>query len=93
MKASKPIDHSFGVLSCLHVLDNERVVQVVCRDRDGDWLFLCGDDHGDDGPEAFEIVGVEHLLERQDELRALLDLEIGWMAEARNGRWVRSALK
>jgi hypothetical protein len=82
---------NLGALCCLHVLDKRHRVDVVFHEDDGGWQFLCAADHAAEGPEAFDIVGVEHLVERQPELDALADLPPGWMAERRGDRWRRRA--
>lgn len=83
--------YEIGVLACLHVLRGERPVAFVHHeaDEDGGWQFLCAADHSADGPDAFDIGGIEHLIAAQPELRGLLDLESGWSAELIRGLWIR----
>ena len=62
---------------CSHVFRNERTIRLVSHE-DGDWQFLCGEtDHGDDG----HLVGIEHLIERDQTLLEVLDLPSDWEAE------------
>ena len=75
-------------LVCGHVFRNERRVRLVIHHDDGGWQFVCGErDHPGDCSD-FEPVGLEHLVERQPELVALLQTRRGAVVEqARSGRW------
>lgn len=75
---------------CIEVFNNEKLVLLVSREH-GDWCFLCGDDHPDD-PSFYRVVGMGHLLERDPELNAILDLAINEEAEreAPGRPWVRT---
>ena len=64
---------------CLHVFRGERPVLLVSR-PDGDWCFLCGDAHENDAS-AYRVVGIGHVLDRDQELRQALDLPPDWDAE------------
>jgi hypothetical protein len=76
---------------CGHVFSEERPVGVVLHHSDGAWQLVCGaHDHPEDFSD-FKTVGLEHLIERQVNLRELTDLPKGWMAEGdENLNWIRS---
>lgn len=57
---------------CTHVFDGSRPVLYVTR-PDGDWCFLCGDDHPDEGA-AYRVVGLGHVIKGDSSLREVLDL-------------------
>ena len=63
---------------CSHVFANTRPVLYVSTE-DGDWQFLCGEDH--EGTEIPQVVGLQHLLERDSTLCVLMNLEANWEAE------------
>lgn len=66
---------------CGHIFRNERPVKVVVHHSDGVWQLVCGGhDHPADCSD-FEPVGLEHLLERQENLMQVRGLERGWIAE------------
>lgn len=73
---------------CSHVFENTRPVLLVCR-ADGDWQFLCGGEH--DAAELPQVIGLEHLLERDPTLDELRDLEDEWEAEraSQTSLWYR----
>ena len=62
---------------------------LVSRE-DGDWCFLCGDDHPQD-PTYYRVVGIGHVIELDPTLRAVLDLDPNEEAErATPGQsWIR----
>jgi len=73
---------------CSHVFQHERPVLLVVR-AEGDWQLLCGDGH-DEG-ETPRVVGLNHFLDSDPSLRALLDLPPEWEAKraAQGGAWER----
>jgi hypothetical protein len=74
---------------CSHVFNETRPVLLVSR-VGGDWQCLCGGVH-DDG-EVPNVVGLNHLLERDASLRELEDLPDDWEAERTsvNDAWIRT---
>ena len=76
-----------GVLVCGHVFRRESPVLLVCRTGD-DWQFLCGADH-DDIP---KVVGLNHILERDQSLLEVRNLPPEWEAERSdvNSAWRRA---
>ena len=82
-------DH-IAAFVCSHVFEGSRPVLYVCT-KGGDWQLLCGEGHGED--ELPEVVGLNHLLARDETLREILDLNDDWQAERERvgSPWVRSA--
>jgi len=74
------------------VFRHERPVLLVSR-ADGDWCLLCGDEHEDDAS-AYRVVGIGHILERDQTINALLDLPPEWEAErsAEGDDWHRQPI-
>jgi len=53
--------------------------------------LVCGEhDHPEDCSD-FEVVGLEHLIERQPNLAGLSNLKLGWLAEWTSNGWALSA--
>jgi hypothetical protein len=79
-----------AVYVCSHVFDRTRPVLLVSR-AGGDWQCLCGGEHE---PGAVpNVIGLDHLLERDPTLRELEDLPAEWEAERGNvnGPWIRTS--
>jgi hypothetical protein len=76
---------------CSHIFNDSRPVLLVAREH-GDWMYLCGKPHGDN--EKYEVVGREHLLERDSTLMDTLDLDDQMEAErsAVGTEWQRRKL-
>jgi hypothetical protein len=73
------------------VLDHERPTLLVTRDDV--WCFLCGGEDHEQSTKDFKGVCLEHIIEQDATLLALLgDLEPGWEAERTsvNSTWRRS---
>jgi hypothetical protein len=77
---------------CSHIFENTRPILLVSR-ADGEWQFLCGGTHNDD--EIPRVIGLNHLLERDQTLRQILDLPADWEAERKDvtSSWLRINLK
>lgn len=76
---------------CIEVANHERPVLLVARDDgDGDWCFLCGDEH--EGTDWARVVGIGHLTDHDPSLAEVLDLVAGEEAERSTlgGVWVRA---
>jgi hypothetical protein len=63
---------------CSHVFANSHPVLLVSR-VEGDWQFLCGETH--EGDEVPQVVGLNHLFDRDPTLHELHDLPPDWQAE------------
>jgi hypothetical protein len=76
---------------CQHIFEDTEPILLVVKE-DGDWQFLCGKDHDED--EVPRVVGIGHLLERDESLLELLDLEDSWEAERPDihSAWVRKPI-
>jgi hypothetical protein len=93
MNAPTALDYHQKAYVCTHVFQGHAPVLLVSR-PDGDWCFLCGQLHAEDGA-AYKVIGMGHLLERDESLRAVIDLAPGWEAE-RTGigqAWLRTRLE
>jgi len=76
---------------CAHIFADARPVSLVVHHADGMWQFVCGGyDHPPDCSD-FETVGISHLINRQPNLVAVSDLELGWLAEWRADSWQKMA--
>jgi hypothetical protein len=63
---------------CSHVFNDSRPVLLVSR-AGGDWQLLCGQEH--DSDEVPQVVGLNHLVERDPSLADVRDLPDDWEAE------------
>ncbi|MEZ4300173.1 MAG: hypothetical protein R3B70_34820 [Polyangiaceae bacterium] len=81
-----------AVFVCSHVFEGARPILLVSR-ADGDWQMLCGGAHEETA--VPQVVGLNHLLDRDPDLRALLDLPPEWEAERAGGgtRWERRPIE
>lgn len=75
---------------CEHIFMDERPILYVTR-PEGDWCFLCGDEHPEDAS-SYRVVGMNHILERDQSLTRILDLDPNEEAERASvdGEWTRS---
>lgn len=72
---------------CPHVLANERPVQAIVHHRDGGWQAVCGErDHAVDCGD-FRVVGLNHLIDRQANLRQFEALPLAKIAEQTADGW------
>jgi hypothetical protein len=63
---------------CSHVFSRTTPILLVIH-ADGDWQFLCGGSHDHD--ERPRVVGMNHLVDDDVTLKAVLDLPVDWEAE------------
>jgi hypothetical protein len=87
---SYPTDTHHKAYVCNHVFEHSRPILLVSR-ADGDWCFLCGEEHPQDAS-AYKVVGIGHALESDSSLQELHDLPAEWEAERKGtGQdWVRA---
>ncbi len=73
---------------CIHVALRERPVLLVDK-TDGDWQFLCGEDHHSN---ECHVAGIGHLVDMDPSLAEVLDLPDNFEASrsAVGSPWVRS---
>lgn len=85
---TEPEVHSYV---CSHIFMDIKPVLLVAREQ-GDWMFLCGESHPED--EAYHLVGIRHLIERDPSLRTVLLLPDNTEAERESvgGAWRTSPL-
>lgn len=73
---------------CGHVFRNERPAKLVVHHADGVWQLVCGEHDQPEDCSDFEPVGLEHLLERQEDLSEVRKIDRGWVAEQDGyGHW------
>ena len=89
--ASKGIPPNLKAYVCTEVFNAERPILYVTR-PDGDWCFLCGEEHPQDAS-AYRVVGINHPVSGDPTLEDVLDLGVNEEAErsAVGGQWTRSA--
>ena len=77
---------------CSHVFKGTRPILLVSR-VGGEWQFLCGAGH--DEEETPNVVGLNHLFNRDPSLRELTELPSDWEAErmAVGSPWVRKQVE
>ena len=85
-----PFDKHHKAYVCSHVFNGSKPVMLVSR-PEGDWCFLCGEEHEDDAS-AYAVVGIGHVLDSDPSLLQLHDLPPDWDAERRGVglNWVRT---
>ena len=76
-----------AVITCIHVLNQERPILHVIHDEDGDWQFLCGARH--DVDEA-RVIALDEAYDLDPSLGALARLDYGHSADRsdKNSAWV-----
>jgi hypothetical protein len=67
------------VHTCSRVLDDEQPIGYVIRDDNGDWEFLCAEEHSHDDT-SHRLICAEHLFEREPDLVRLGGLRVGFTA-------------
>ena len=84
------IDRHQKAYVCTQVFEAEKPVLLINR-TDGDWIFLCGDDHSDNAS-PFRIVEIGHVLDADPTLIPVMDMAPDWEAErVRTGEpWIRN---
>ncbi len=76
---------------CTHVFEGTHPVLLIAHEKDGDWIFVCGQPHKDTA-ESYRVVGVGHLTARDPSLNQCADLPAGHEAErsAPGQPWMRT---
>jgi hypothetical protein len=65
---------NLSVLACDKVRARKSPILFVCRDADGDWQFLCGDDHPDEGDDGAALVCLKDVVEWDESVNDLAGL-------------------
>ena len=78
-----------AVITCVHVLDQERPILHAARDEDGDWQFLCGAPH--DVDEA-RVIALDEAYELDPSVGKLAKMGRGHSADRtdKNSNWIIS---
>ncbi len=64
-------DRHTGVFTCRHVWTDGKPILFVSRDEDGDWQFLCDDDHRAAVANESLLVCLEHIVSRDPSVNEL----------------------
>lgn len=73
----------YGVYVCSHVLKENRAINLVIRDPDGEWQFFCGDEKADENSDC-HLVRIGELLKKDSSLKIMAELEPGEGGEREN---------
>lgn len=68
----------FGARTCAHVLEEDRPILLVSREKDGEVLAVCGGE--DDTAETMRGLTLDQLLSLDPSLNALAEMPDGWAA-------------
>jgi hypothetical protein len=79
MENKKTVEFHQKAYVCIHVFENVRPVLLVSR-MDGDWCFLCGQDHPEDAS-YYRVVGIGHVLSHYPDLNEVMNLRPNEEAE------------
>jgi hypothetical protein len=72
---------------CPHLFSSERHARVIVHHRDGTWQAVCGEhDHLSDCAD-FQVIGLNHLFDRQADLKGIATLGRDQIAEWTNNGW------
>lgn len=77
--AERGIDFHLQSFVCIDVVNGQRPVLLVARNHDGDWCFLCGEEH--EGDDYARVAGIGHVIAGDPTLTEVLDLGAGEEAE------------
>ena len=72
---------NLATFTCVHVINKERPILYVSHDLDGDWQFLCGDNHTT--AEA-RIINLEEAFKLDNSISELVNMNRGEIAEREN---------
>ena len=71
-------DPNLATFTCIHVMSKEKPILYVSHDEDGDWQFLCGDNHTTD--EA-RIISLYEAYKLDNSISKLANMKFGKIAE------------
>lgn len=77
------VDRHLRVFVCRRVSEGAPIL-YASHDSDGDWQFLCGgahEDQGVEGPDGCVVACFECVVARDQSLNTVADLRCGWQAE------------
>jgi hypothetical protein len=88
--AERGIDFHLQSFVCVDVINGQRPVLLVARDHEGDWCFLCGEEH--EGNDYVRVAGIGHVITGDPALAEVLDLGTGEEAERSSvgAAWIRA---
>ena len=73
---------------CKHIFNQTKPILLVSRE-DGDWQFLCGENHDDE--ELPHVIGLNHIYEIDPSIISLKNLKKNYVADrgSINDKWKR----
>lgn len=85
------MEAEIAIYVCEHVFTKERPILYLCKE-DEEWQFLCGGLHREG--EVPRVVGLNHILEDEPTIRALMNLPNNWEAERIDveSKWITSPI-
>lgn len=73
-------DRHTAIYTCQRVLDGAPIL-MVAHDEDGDWQFLCGGDHEEEGEDEGKLACLECMVASDLSLNEVAGMDIGFQAE------------
>ncbi len=77
-----------AVLTCTHVIDENKPILYVLHDSDGDWQFLCGQDNHSE--KNAKIISLKNAVELDNTINDLFEMPagIGVVRNAVGEKWI-----
>ena len=75
-----------AVFPCLHIIEENKPILYVKRDNEGDWQFLCGDNHT---TEDARVIALQEIINIDPSVSKVPNLKCGQTAvrESKESEW------
>ena len=75
-----------AVFTCLHIIEHNSPILYVKHDNDGDWQFLCGDNHT---TEDARVIALQEIINIDPSVSKVPNLKCGQTAvrESKESEW------
>lgn len=75
-----------AVFTCLHIINESKPILYVKHDDEGDWQFLCGENHA---TEDARIIALQEIVRMDPGIRKISNLKCGQAAirESKESDW------
>ena len=75
-----------AVFTCLHIIEENKPILYVKRDNEGDWQFLCGENHT---TEDARVIALQEIINIDPSVSKVLNLKCGQTAvrESKESVW------
>ena len=75
-----------AVFTCLHIIEENKPILYVKRDNEGDWQFLCGDNHT---TEDARVIALQEIINIDPSVSKVSNLKCGQIAvrESKENEW------